>query len=319
MSMLCAVPFAAALFSACAVAPEPFAVGYVEGEYVLLAPTEIGQVADVSVRRGERVEKGDIVARVEPTGAEIAVAQAEAALAEAEAQLANLREGKRPEEIAVMEASVASARAQAAEAKRVHDRTLGLFRRGTATQAELDRVETEVELASARLGEANAQLVVAGLPARAQEITAGVKRVEQARASLEQARWRLSEHRISAPAPGRVDDIIRNPGDIAGPSAPVLSLLPDGAVKLKLYVPQAGFSSVPVGTELAVHCDGCADNLRARITYVSPEPEFTPPVIFSRETRQKLVFLIEARPEGENAEKLQPGQIVDVSFPLSQD
>lgn len=319
MSLLCIVPFAAALFSACAAPPAALVVGYIEGEYVLLAPTASGQVAEVSVLRGERVEKGDVVARMEPTSAEITVAQAEAALAEAEANLANLREGKRPEEMAVLEASVVSAKAQAAEAQRISDRTLDLFRRGTVTQAELDRVETNVAQANAQLGEANAQLAVGGLAARAQEIKASQKRVEQASAALEQARWLLSEHQISAPASGSIDDVIRNPGDTAGPSAPILSLLPDGAVKLKLYIPQAAFSAVSVGTELAVQCDGCADNLRARVTYVSTQPEFTPPVIFSRETRQKLVFLIEAKPVGENAAQLQPGQIVDVSLPMKSD
>ena len=88
-------------------------------------------------------------------------------------------------------------------------------------------------------------------------------------------------------------------------------MLPDGAVKLRLYLPEESFSSVKVGSLLDVHCDGCKPGLTARVSYVSPDPEFTPPVIYSLETRQKLVFLIEARPEGE-ASPLQPGQIVDV-------
>ncbi|MFC6491137.1 HlyD family secretion protein, partial [Nitratireductor sp. GCM10026969] len=153
MSMLCAIPFAAALFAACAT-PEPLAVGYVEGEYVLLAPTETGQVRSVTTRRGARVSEGETVAMMERTDAQIAVAQAEAALAEAEAQLANLKEGKRPEEIAVLEAALASAEAQAAEAERVLARTQDLNQRGIATQAELDKAQTDLTLAEARVGEA---------------------------------------------------------------------------------------------------------------------------------------------------------------------
>ncbi len=105
--------------------------------------------------------------------------------------------------------------------------------------------------------------------------------------------------------------MIRNPGDVAGPSAPVISMLPDGAVKLSVFVPEASFSSVAVGKMLKVRCDGCPDGIEARISYVSPDPEFTPPVIYSLETRQKLVYLVEARPVGD-ATPLQPGQIVDV-------
>ncbi|WP_274423763.1 HlyD family secretion protein [Chelativorans sp. YIM 93263] len=314
MSMLCAMPFIGLLFSACAV-PQPLAVGYVEGEYVLLAPIEAGQVQAVNVRRGDRVEAGDTIARLEQKEVEIAVAQAQATLAEAEAQLANLKQGKRKEEIAVLEAALSSAEAQQSEAQRVLSRTQNLFDRGTATQAQLDQAQTDVDMAEARIGEAKANLAVSRLPARPQEIKAAEDRREQAKAALEQAKWRLSERVIEAPAKGRIDDIIRNPGDLAGPSAPIVSMLPDGAVKLKLYLPEPDFSEVKVGTLLDVRCDGCPDGLRARVSYVSPDPEFTPPVIYSLEMRQKLVFLIEAEPVGEAAERrLQPGQIVDVAI-----
>ncbi|EKF19229.1 HlyD family secretion protein [Nitratireductor pacificus] len=310
MSLLCSIPLMAGLFTACA-GDAPLAVGYVEGEYVLLAPVEIGQVASVSVHRGARVEAGTVVAAMDATGAGIAVTQAEAALAEAEAQLADLRKAKRPEEIAVLEAALASANAEAAEAGRVLARTRDLFRRGIATKAELDKAETAQVLADTRIGQAEANLAVARLPARAEAINAAAKRRDQMQAALAQARWRLSERSIRAPVAGRVDDIIRNAGDVAGPSAPVVSLLPDGGVRLKLYVPQERFSAVSPDTRLSINCDGCPPGLTARVSYVSQEPEFTPPVIYSLETRQKLVYLVEARPEGEAA-ALQPGQIVDV-------
>jgi HlyD family secretion protein len=89
-------------------------------------------------------------------------------------------------------------------------------------------------------------------------------------------------------------------------------MLPDGAVKLKVYVPEAIVSSLSVGDSLNVQCDGCPSGLTAKISYVARQPEFTPPVIYSLETRQKLVYLIEARPDLESGLRLQPGQIVDV-------
>jgi HlyD family secretion protein len=312
MSIFCAIPFAASLFSACAPAA-PLAVGYVEGDFVLLAPIETAQVETVSVRRGDRVEAGKIVATLERGDAEIAVAEAEAGLARANAQLADLRLGKRPEEIAVLEAAVRSAKAQAEEAKRVLARAQDLFRRGIAPESQFDEASTRLELADAEVRQAEANLAVAGLAARAETIKAAEYQVNQAEAQLEQARWRLSKRMLEAPSPGRIDDVIRNAGDIAGPSAPVISMLPDGAVKLRVFVPEAQFSSIKVGALLDVRCDGCPDGLTARVSYVSPDPEFTPPVIYSLETRQKLVYLVEARPEGE-ASPLQPGQIVDVSL-----
>ncbi|MBV2143401.1 HlyD family efflux transporter periplasmic adaptor subunit [Falsochrobactrum sp. TDYN1] len=311
MSLLCILPFASSLFAACTM--QPLAVGYVEGEFVQLAPLEVAQVRSVVVRRGDRVEAGKPVAGTEDVDAKIAVAQAEATLAQARAQLANLQVGKRPDEIAVLEAEVRTAQAQARDARRTLARTRDLAKRGVMTEAQLDDAATKVELAEAAIGQSTANLAVGRLPARPEEINAAENAVKSAQAQLDAARWHLAKRVIEAPATGRITDIIRNPGDIAGPSAPILTMLPDGAVKLKIYIPQDRFSSVKVGGLLSVRCDGCPPGLQARVSYVSPDPEFTPPVIYSLETRQKLVYLVEARPLDPSS-PLQPGQIVDVDL-----
>jgi len=316
MSVLCSIPLAGLLFSACA-GPAPLAVGYVEGDFVLLAPIEVAQVRSISVKRGDRVEAGADMAEMETDDAKIAVAQAEAALGQAQAQLANLLIGKRPEEIDVLDAMVRSAKAQAAERRRVLARATDLLDRGINTQAEFDEAQTAVEVAEAQINQAEANLAVGKLPARAEEIRAAENQVKQASTALDQAKWRLTKRSLTAPSAGRVDDIIRNPGDVAGPSAPVISMLPDGAVKLSVFVPQPSFSKLEVGKILKVRCDGCPDGLEARISYISPDPEFTPPVIYSLETRQKLVFLVEARPVDAKS-MLQPGQIVDVMLDESE-
>lgn len=310
MSILCALPFAASFFAACA-GPAPLAVGYVEGDFVLVAPVEGARIETLGARQGEHVTAGQILATLQAEDAVHAVAEAKAALAQAEAQAADLKEGRRPEEIAVLEAALRSAEAQRSEARRVLERTRDLARRGIAAAADLERAETAVETADAATGQARANLAVARLPARAETIRAAQGQVERARAALAQAEWRLDQRSVAAPAAGRIAELIRHPGDIAGPSAPILSLLPDGAVRLKFYVPEPQFSALAVGAVLAVGCDGCPPGLTARVTYASPDPEFTPPVIYSLETRQKLVHLVEARPEGE-ATALKPGQIVDV-------
>lgn len=311
MSLLCAIPLVASLLSACGTAP--LAVGYVEGDFVLLAPLDVAQVRSLAVARGDRVQKDQTIALTEDTDAKIAVAQAEAALAQAQAQLADLLVGRRPEEIEVLEAAVTTAKAQSNAAKRTLARTQDLNKHGFATQAQLDDATTQVEVTDAAIGQSKANLAVGRLPARSEAIKAAQNAVKVAQSQLDQARWRLSKRSIEAPAPGRVTDVIRYPGDLAGPSAPVISMLPDEAVKLKVYVPQEKFSSVKIGTVLSVHCDGCPPGLQARVSYVSPDPEFTPPVIYSLETRQKLVYLIEARPIGTHT-PLQPGQIVDVDL-----
>ena len=238
MSCLCRPARRVAVF-ACA-GPAPLAVGYVEGEYVLLAPIE---VAELETRRGQAGRSRQAGAAGGYDGDqrhEDRVAQAEAALAQAQAHLADLQIGKRPEEIAVLEATLTSARAQktrpsadgaAGRPVEARYRHPGRLRPG----------RDAAQVSTAMVGQAEANLAVARLPARPEAIKAAENQVKQAKATLEQANWRLSKRTIAVPAAGRIDDIIRNPGDLAGPSAPILSMLPDGAVKLRLYLPETSF------------------------------------------------------------------------------
>ncbi|MDQ2091144.1 HlyD family secretion protein [Marimonas arenosa] len=312
MSVLCSLPLIASLLSACA-PPPPFATGYVEGDYTLIAPVETAQISAVRVVRGDRLEAGAVLVDMAREDAEIALAEADANLAGANSRLADLLEGKRPEEIEVIEANLASARLQAAEAARARDRAIQLADRGVLTDAQRDDAETAANVAAARVAQVAAELAVAKLPARPQAIAQARAAIAGAEAARKRAQWRLDQRRLTLPQPVTIVDVIRQEGEIAGPAAPVLSALADGAVKLRLYIPEPSYAKVAVGDLLAVGCDGCDPGISARISYISDEPEFTPPVIYSLENRQKLVYLIEARPEGEHA--LKPGQIVNVSLP----
>lgn len=311
MDFVCALPFAAALFGQCA-EPGPLATGYVEGDYTLIAPVAVAQVDTLHVTRGVRVVAGDLLVSMEAQDAEIALSEAEAALARAESEQANLKEGKRPEEISVIEAELASARAQEGEAERAEARYRELAARGAATPAQRDDAVTAAAVAHAKVAEIEANLAVARLPARPHEIAAGEAGVKVALAARDRAKWNLEQRTLLAPSQGQIVDVIRVEGEIAGPSAPVLSFLGAGAIKLRLYVPESSLAAIDLGTMLAVHCDGCPADLKARITYIADGPEFTPPVIYSADNRQKLVYLIEARPITDGM--LKPGQIVDVSL-----
>ena len=309
---LCAVPLVSWLFASCE-PPMPFATGYVEGNYVQIAPVATAQILALTVTSGDRVTSGQLLVALERRDAEIALAQAEAALSRADSQLANLRQGKRPEEIRVIEASLASARAQAGEARRTADRLLDLAARGVATESQRDDASTAAEVAEARVTEIEANLAVAQLPARPDEITASEAALREATAARDHARWQLEKRNLTAPADGVITDVIRRPGEIATAGQPVLSLLPDGAVRLRLYVPEAAIARIAPGSQLSVHCDGCPPDLVATISYIADGPEFTPPVIYSVDSRQKLVYLVEATPV--DGSSLKPGQIVDVDLP----
>jgi HlyD family secretion protein len=311
-TLLCSLPLIATLLADCAPKP-PLATGYVEGEFILIAPVATARIDSVTVKRGDQAEAGALLVQLERRDAEIALAAAKAALARAESELENLTVGMRQEEIGVIEAALASAEAKAAEAERERDRMQSLFLRGVVPEAQIDAASTTLNVARAAVAEARAQLSVARLPARPQQIAAASAAVEQARESVRAAEWQLDQRALVAPAAGHVDEILRSSGEIAGPQAPALAFLPDGAVKLKLYVPEAAIAGITPGTTFDVHCDGCPPGTSAIVTYVSHDPEFTPPVIYSLVNRQKLVYLVEATP-APGSTILKPGQIVDVDL-----
>jgi HlyD family secretion protein len=310
VSLFCALPVLSSLIAACA-GPGPLATGYVEGEFVLVAPVDAARIARVAVRRGASAEAGAVLAVQETSDAEIALAQSEAALARARSEHANLLEGKRETEIEALRAALASARAQAAEAEKTVARVRSLHERGVVPEAQLDEAATGLDVARALVAETEANLEVAALPARPHQIAAAEAAVNEAQAARDAAAWRLDQRTLRAPSGGMVSEILREAGEIAGPQAPVLSFLPEGAVLLRLYVPETEVAAIAPGTALEVGCDGCPEGTRATVSYVSDEPEFTPPVIYSLENRQKLVYLVEARPIP-GATALKPGQIVDV-------
>lgn len=290
---------------------------YVEGEALYIAPLEVGRIERIEVARGEQVEAGEVLAIMDIDDARFALDAARARHSESQARLDNLTTGKRSEEIAVIEANRAAARADLAQSELDLERATDLVRRKVQSQSALDQARTAHDVARARLREIEASLQVAGIAARVQEIEAARRVVEAAAAVMADAEWRLEQRTLRAPADGRVEDIIRYAGETAGPSAPVLSLLTPLNRKLKLFVPQSMLSRVRIGDMLGLGCDGCAPALQARVNFIASGPEFTPPVIYSVESRQKLVVLVEGELLGA-AQQLAPGQIVDITIGAGQ-
>ena len=315
MSILCTIPLLSLLFNVCE-APQPLATGYVEGDYVQIAPIEVTQIAAIPVKRGDHVTFDQPLAILERRDAEIAVAETQAALAKANSQLADLTIGARPEKIATLEATLAAAAANAREAKRDLDRQAQLLKKGTTSQSAYDQAQTSLDVSEAKVEELKANLAYTKLPGRKDQIEAARAASKQAEAALEKARWHLKKRTLKSSQPGIIVDIIRDLGEVAGPQAPIISMLPDGGVKLRLYIAETALNDVKVGSLLDVECDGCAKGITAKVSYIADGPEFTPPVIYSLENRQKLVYLIEARPQdkAEGNNMLKPGQIVSVKL-----
>jgi HlyD family secretion protein len=181
---------------------------------------------------------------------------------------------------------------------------------GAASRAQLDSAIAARASALANVRAIEKQLQAAKLGAREYQARAAQDRVRQAEAVLGAAQARLADLSPSASSDGRIEDVFFQPGEWVPANQPVMSFISDDRVRLRFFAPETEIASYAVGKEVGFSCDGCAQNMTAKITYVSPRPEFTPPVIYSRENRDRMVFLIEAQPKSRAG--LTPGQPIDV-------
>ena len=287
--------------------------GYIEGETLYLASPVAGNLSSVTVRRGQRVEAGSPLFVIEPDQLAAQQARSAAELAAAKAQAEDVRKGQRPVELAVLQADLAAAQAVSRAAQAELGRTRTLVEKGIFAQARLDDVRGQADAAAAQVRAAQRRLDVARQAARPDQIEAADARVRQAQAGLAETNARLFDLAPRAPGPARVEEVFLQPGEWAAPNQPVLALIPDDRVFVRFFVPETEVAKYPIGRPIGFSCDGCAKGLKATVSYVSPRPEFTPPVIYSRGSRERLVFMVEAEPE--RPRDLAPGLPVDVERP----
>jgi HlyD family secretion protein len=294
-------------------AESPF-IGYVEAELVYVSAPVTGQLKSLAVSRGARVAAGAPLFQLDTDLEVLSRTEAAARAQQSDAQASNLRSGKRPTEIRVVESQLAQAKAAATASTAQVARYEDLAKSQFVSDSFLDALRAQAAADRARVAELENQVTVAHTAARPQEIAAADAGAAAARAALAQARWREAQTLQTAPVAALVYDTTYRVGERVPANAPVVALLPDGATKLRFFVPQPVLGKVVLGQTVAVRCDGCPAGLTARIEYIAPQAEFTPPVIYSNESRAKLVFMVEARPAGETANQLKPGQPVQVTL-----
>ena len=288
--------------------------GYMEAHLVLVGSEQGGRIETLSVEEGDSVEKDAPIFTLESTEQEAEVAAAKARVTEAEARLADAKQQmQRPGEIDVLEAALAQAKAMLVQSNLTLDRTQKLFDKHWVSQAQLDDAQAQHDRNEAAVAEAEKRIAAAKLPNRSDLINAAAASVETSRHSLEQAEKALAKRKVFAPAAGTIEEVYFRPGEVVNAGQAVVALLPPGNLKVRFFVQEPVRAALHLDQIIRVTCDGCKGELTAKISFIAREAEFTPPVIFSREQREKLVFLVEARPMEATA-KLTAGQPVTVSL-----
>jgi HlyD family secretion protein len=289
--------------------------GYVEGEYMYVASPFAGALESLQVQRGTQVKEGDSLFWLDSASEKAARDEAERRLAQARANLEDVRKGKRPSEIEAIKAQLKQARAALRLSNSEFARQEELMREpGATAELEFDRASSMRDQNRQRVSQLEADLLTAQLGSRTDQVMAADAEVRAREAALAKAEWDYSQKHQRAPKAGLVFDTLYREGEWVAAGHPVVALLPPQNIKVRAFVPETLIGTIHPGDRVRVTVDGVREPFIGTVSYISPKAEYTPPVIYSQESRGKLVFMIEAVFDPTVASNLHPGQPVDVRF-----
>jgi len=182
----------------------------------------------------------------------------------------------------------------------------------TMERAARDQAKAQLVLSEAEY--ARQEKLLRTGPAAQQDFDRARSTRDQDRHRLTQAEWNLEQKKQTAPQTGLIYDTLFRQGEWVAAGKPVVALLPPQNIKVRAFVPEARVGSIHYGDAVRVTVDGVSVPFIGRVSYISPRAEYTPPVIYSRESREKLVFMIESVFDPAVSANLHPGQPVDAEF-----
>ena len=288
--------------------------GYVEGEFVHIAAPLPGRLETLFVQRGTQVKVGDPLFELENVQEKSARDEARLRLAQIRAQLADAKKGKRPTEIKSGTAQLNLARVALQFSEKELARQERLLNAKVVPAQGVDRLRSVRDQDRQRVAQLEAELGTARLGSRSDQITAAEASMRAVEAALTRSEWDLAQKRQTAPEAGLVFDTLYRKGEWIAAGRPAVVLLPPQNIKVRAFVPQPLIAAIHLGDRAQVTVDGITASLVGTVRFVSPQAEFTPPVIYSRENRQKLVYMVELGFDQATAVQLHPGQPVDVRF-----
>ena len=314
--VLSACALAAVLLAGCSGTSSGAFQGYIEGEYVYVAAPLGGSLTNLAIARGDSVKPGQLLFELERGSEAAAVRQAEKNFAQSQSQLDDLTKGKRPTEIASLEAQLERANAGFKLAGDELARREKLGGADVVSREELDQARAQRDADKALVSQLTADLETARLGGREDAIRAAQAAVASQTAALDKAKWSFDQKQQVAPTSALVHDTLYRQGEWVAAGNPVVALLPPANLKVRFFMPETALAQIKIGQTVQVSFDGAAKSYSATVNYISTQAEFTPPVLYNRENRAKLVYMIEAKFSPADAADLRPGQPVDVKIGL---
>lgn len=139
-----------------------------------------------------------------------------------------------------------------------------------------------------------------------------LKQLQSAEKNLIETDWAYQQKTLYSPATGQVFDTFYRVGEKVAANQPVLAILTPDNIKVLFYIPEKQLSQIHLGQTIHFTCDNCKTSTKATISYISPEAEYTPPIIYSEKTRNTLVYLVRADLSPEASKQYHPGQPLDI-------
>ncbi len=286
--------------------------GYIEADLTAVASPVGGILSQLPIKEGQTVKAGDKLYLLESNREQAQLAEAEARKAQADSQQQNLSKGARKDELDQVRARLRYTKAQLAQAQTQLKKTEALLKRNFIAEAQVEVDRTNVALAQAQVEEARAALRAAKEGARDDEKRAAEAQSSAAVAGVAQVQWLLQQKQVTAPVDGVVQEIFLRQGEFAQVGATVLSILQKDSLRVRFFVPNDLRSRFMPGSSFQVKVSGCEQPLTARTTRVSARPEYTNPLMFGPELRDRLSFLTEGRIEAGGKCSVPPGTPVGV-------
>ena len=296
--------------------------GNVDLRQVELAFNNGERIAEVLVQEGDRVRRGEVLARLDTRRLEPQVAQAEAQAAAQRHIVERLRHGSRPEEIAQARANLESAQADAANARRQYERLKSLLERsvggGAVSQQDVDNAKAAWDVAEAKLVVTQKALALAIAGPRPEEVAEAVARLRAAEAQLALLQQQLADAQLVSPVNGIVRTRLMEPGEMASPQKPVFSLAVTDPKWVRAYVSEPDLGKVSPGMAASVAVDSFPGRrFEGWVGFISPVAEFTPKAVQTQELRPSLVYEVRVFVQ-DPGDALRLGMPATVSLPLDQ-
>ncbi len=193
----------------------------------------------------------------------------------------------------IIRSQIKKAQSAESQVKRQLGRYRNLYANHAISLAEWEDIRDELTQKGAQVEELINQLKARQLPARQDEISKQRSMVAAAKLERDKALWDVQQTTIVSPVNAKVFDIIYRAGERPSAGKPIISLLPPENIKVRFFIPEAKLGKFKIGSKVKLICDGCAEPIAGVINYISPEAEFTPPVIYSTKRREKLIFMAE--------------------------